>query len=160
MTEEEGAPLDIKFQQRFSKNLISNVVYFVLNVVIGLALVPFFLDTLGAAAYGLVPLATSVTTYVILIINSFNTTISRFLSLDLQKNDFNKANVTFNTSLFGSLGVIIVLAPITFIIAWYAPVIFDIGDTVALDVSLLFALVFGSALIRAFGSNFMVILFA
>jgi len=160
MTEEEGAPLDIKFQQRFSKNLLSNVVYFVLNIIIGLALVPFFLDTLGPAAYGLVPLATSVTTYVLLIINSFNTTISRFLTLDLQNNDYIKANVTFNTSLFGSLGVILVLAPIIFIIAWYAPVIFNIGDTAALDVFLLFTLVFASALIRAFGSNFMVILFA
>lgn len=65
----DTAPLDIKFQSRFLPNLVSNVIYFILNIIIGLALVPFFLDTLGEAAYGLVPLATSVTSYVVCVLN-------------------------------------------------------------------------------------------
>ncbi|PAV09390.1 lipopolysaccharide biosynthesis protein [Methanocorpusculum parvum] len=160
MTEEQGAPLDIKFQQRFSKNLISNVVYFVLNVIIGLALVPFFLDTLGEAAYGLIPLATSLTSYVTLIIDAVNGAISRYLTIDLQRGDITKANETFNTAVFGTLGIILILVPISLLVAGLAPSIFNIGTESPTAVFLLFALVFGSILIRAWSSNFMVTLFA
>ena len=160
MTEEEGAALDIKFQQRFSKNLISNVVYFVLNVIIGLALVPFFLDTLGEAAYGLVPLATSLTSYVTLVIDAMNGAISRYLTIELQRGDITKANETFNTAIFGTLGIILLLTPIALFIAWLAPSIFQIGEETPFAVFLLFALIFLSVLIRAWSSNFMVTLFA
>lgn len=154
------APLDIKFMQSFPKNFISNVIYFVLSIVIGLMLVPFFLDTLGKAAYGLIPLATSITSYVTLIIDSLNTSISRFLTIDLQRADVKRANETFNTALFGTLGVILLLIPFALAAAWYAPVFFNIGDQSKTGVFLLFALIFGSVLIRAWSSNFMVTLFA
>ena len=160
MTEEEGAALDIKFQQRFSKNLISNVVYFVLNVIIGLALVPFFLDTLGPAAYALVPLATSITSYVTLIIQCLNMSVSRFLTIDLQRGDIAKAKETFNTALFGTLIVILLLVPVALGIAWVTPYFFSIGEESTITVFILFSLVFLSAFIRAWSSNFMVTLFA
>lgn len=153
-------PLDIKFTQRLPKNFISNIIYFVLNIAIGLMLVPFFLDTLGTAAYGLIPLATSITSYITLVIDSLNTSISRFLTLDLQRADLKRANETFNTALFGTLSVILLLIPFALAAAWYAPVFFNIGNQSAIDVFLLFALIFGSVLIRAWSSNFMVVLFA
>lgn len=160
MTESDPAPLDIKFAQRFSGNLLSNVVYFILNIIIGLALVPFFLDALGEAAYGLIPLATSITGYVALFIDAVNTSVSRFLTIDLQRKDVVNANRTFNTALFGTLGVIILTAPVAFGAAWVAPSFFNIGNQAVSEVFLLFALVFGSVLIRAWSSNFMVTLFA
>lgn len=154
------APLDIKFTQNLPKNLLSNIVYFTLNIAIGLMLVPFFLDTLGTAAYGLIPLATSITSYITLVIDSLNTSISRFLTIDLQRADSKRANETYNTALFGTLGVILLLIPFALAAAWYAPVFFNIGDQSATDVFLLFALVFGAVLIRAWSSNFMVVMFA
>lgn len=154
------APFDIKFTQSLPKNFLSNVIYFVLNIAIGLVLVPFFLDTLGKAAYGLIPLATSITSYITLIIDSLNTSISRFLTIDLQRADVKRANETFNTAFFGTLGVILLLIPIALAAAWYAPVFFNIGDQSTTDVFLLFALIFGSVLIRTWSSNFMVTLFA
>lgn len=160
MTEEEGAPLDIKFQQRFSKNLISNVVYFVLNVIIGLALVPFFLDTLGEAAYGLVPLATSLTSYVTILLDSINSSVSRYLAIDLQRGNLTHANETFNTALFGIMGIILLIVPVALVIAYYVPSFFDVGSETNLTVFILFSLIFGSLLIRTGSSNFMVILFA
>ena len=102
-------PLDIKFAQRLPANLISNLLFFILNIIVGLFLVPFFLDTLGTVAYGLIPLATSITGYVTLVIDSLNTSISRFLTIDLQRADVNRANETFNTALFGTLAIIIIL---------------------------------------------------
>jgi membrane protein EpsK len=118
------------------------------------------LDTLGTTAYGLIPLATSITSYITIIIDALNTSISRFLTIDLQRADVKQANETFNTALFGTLGIILLLIPFVLAAAWYAPVFFNIGDQSATDVFLLFALIFGSMLIRAWSSNFMVILFA
>lgn len=156
----DPAPLDIKFTQRFSTNVLSNIAYFVVSIIIGLGLVPYFVDTLGLAAYGLIPLATSITSYVTLIIDSLNTSISRFLTIDLQRSDIVRANQTFNTALFGTLAIILVLIPIVLLVAWFAPEFFDIGNTASSDVFILFSLILGSVLIRAWSSNFMVTLFA
>jgi len=152
--------LDIQFNKRFSKNVISNIFYFIINVIIGLALVPFFIDSLGPAAYGLIPLATSITSYITIVIDAINGAISRFLTIDLQRADDEKANQTFNTALFGTLGVILCLTPVAIFVAWLAPQYFNIGNESAIDVFLLFALIFGSVLIRTWSSNFMVTLFA
>lgn len=154
------ALLDIKFSQRFSSNLISNVVYFVLQFAIGLALAPFFLDTLGQSAYGLIPLATSVSSYVTLLISSVNASVSRFLTIDLQRGDVDAANKTFNTALFGSMTIVLILVPVSLTLAFFSPQIFSIGEIVATDVIILFALILLSVLIRAWSSNFMVTLFA
>jgi len=153
-------PLDIRFSQRFSTNVLSNIAYFAISIIIGLGLVPYFVETLGLAAYGLIPLATSITSYVTLIIDSLNTSISRFLTIDLQRSDIVRANQTFNTALFGTLAIIIVLIPIVLLVAWFAPDFFDIGNTASSDVFILFSLILGSVLIRAWSSNFMVTLFA
>ncbi len=160
MSEPSSAPLDIKFTQRFSGNLLSNIAYFVLNIIIGLALVPFFLDTLGEAAYGLIPLATSLTGYVTIVIDAINSAVTRFLTVDLQRSDLKRASETFNTAVFTTLGVILCLIPIAIVAAWIAPSIFNIGDESATSVFLLFAMVFGSVLVRTWSSNFMVSLFA
>lgn len=154
------APLDIKFTQRFSTNILSNIVYFIMSIIIGLFLVPFFLDALGTSAYGLIPLATSITSYVTLVIDSLNTSISRYLTIDLQRANIEQANQTFNTALFSTLVIILLLIPVALAAAWFAPVFFNIGYQSATDVFLLFAFIFGSVLIRAWSSNFMVILFA
>lgn len=140
--------------------MLSNVAYFAISIIVGLGLVPYFVDTLGLAAYGLIPLATSITGYVTLIIDSLNTSISRFLTIDLQRSDITRANQTFNTALFGTLAIIIALIPIVLLVAWFAPEFFDIGDTDSGDVFVLFSLILGSVLIRAWSSNFMVTLFA
>jgi phosphatidate cytidylyltransferase len=55
------------FSKQVPKNLLANILYFLVNVIIGLFLVPFFIDSLGVASYALVPLATSLTGYVNLV---------------------------------------------------------------------------------------------
>lgn len=152
--------LDIKFTQRFPRNLLFNVVYFFLNIAIGLLLVPFFLNSLGPAAYGLIPLATSITYYLTLVIDALNLSISRYMTVDLQRSEMSKANVTFNTALFGSLVIIAALIPVAIIISWFAPSLFNTGEQLATDVFLLFALIIGSMLISAWRANFMGISFA
>lgn len=160
MTEETTAPLDIKFQQRFSKNLVSNIIYFILSIIVGLALVPFFLDSLGDATYALVPLATSVTSYVTLIVGCLNMSVSRYLTLDLQSGDLAQANVTFNTAMFGTLAVVLILLPVVVAVSFATPYIFSTGGESSFSVTILFFLVMLSALIRTWTSNFQATVFA
>ncbi|WP_235280515.1 lipopolysaccharide biosynthesis protein [Methanosarcina mazei] len=142
------------------KNLFANVLYFILNIIIGLFLVPFFIDSLGVASYALVPLATSLTGYVNLVVQSLNTSVSRYLTIDLQRKEFKKANITFNTALFGILGIILLMLPFVILISYYAPSFFEIPASQENAARVLFLGVISSFLLRAWGSNFGVSLFA
>ncbi|MDY9926370.1 lipopolysaccharide biosynthesis protein [Methanosarcina sp.] len=148
------------FSKQVPKNLFANVLYFILNIIIGLFLVPFFIDSLGVASYALVPLATSLTGYVNLVVQSLNTSVSRYLTIDLQRKEFKKANITFNTALFGTLGIILLMLPFVLLISYYAPSFFEIPTSQENAARILFLGVISSFLLRAWGSNFGVSLFA
>ena len=148
------------FNKQLPKNLIANIFYFVINILIGLYMVPLFIDTLGIASYGIIPLATSMTSYVNLVTQSLNASVSRYLTIDLQKKDYKKANVTFNTSLFGTLGITLLTIPLVVIVSYYSPILFDIPINQKQDAFILFLSVMGALLVRTWGSNFGVSLFA
>ena len=147
--------LNINFSTRLPVNILLNVVYFGLNVIIGLLLVPFFLDTLGTVAYGLIPLATSLTSYINLLVSCINISVSRFLTLDIHRADAQKANITFNSALFGTLAIVLILLPIALILAWFSPDIFSTGSIPRTEVVLLFAMIFVSMLTTTWAANFM-----
>ena len=148
------------FSKQVPKNLIANALYFILNVIIGLFLVPYFINTLGVASYALIPLATIITSYVNLVVQSLNTSVSRYLTIDLQKGEFKKANITFNTALFGTLGVILLMLPLVVLISYYAPSFFSIPESQKNSARILFLGVLSAFLLRAWSSNFGVSLFA
>ncbi len=114
------------FKEQLPHNLIGNIGWFLANLIIGLLLVPYFINTLGVAAYGLIPLATSITGYVAIVADSLNTSVSRYLTVDLQRRDFAAANRTFNTSLFGLSAIILLMVPVVFIVSWIIPSFFNI----------------------------------
>ncbi|MCD4843364.1 MAG: polysaccharide biosynthesis protein [Methanosarcinales archaeon] len=148
------------FADQLPRNLIANILFFITNIVIGILLIPYFIDTLGVASYGLIPLATSITSYVGLVAQSLNTSVSRYLTVDLQREDFEKANITFNTSLFGIIGVILVLIPVIFVVSYYVPIFFQTSLNQQHDVILLFLGVMGAFLVKTLSSVYGVSLFA
>ena len=124
--EKEEDSTNSRLAAQLPNNLVANIAYLVINVIIGLVLVPYFVSTLGVAAYGIIPLATSITGYVAIVVQSLNTAISRFLTVDLQSGDYGEANKTFNTAFFGLSGVILLMVPVVFIVAWFSPSIFNV----------------------------------
>jgi O-antigen/teichoic acid export membrane protein len=123
---ETESEMNQRFVSQLPGNLISNIAYFLVNVIIGILLVPYFLSTLGVAAYGLIPLASSITGYVAIVVQSLNTTVSRYLTVDLQRNDFVAANRTFNTAFFGLLIIIALTIPIVIVVSYFIPAIFNV----------------------------------
>ena len=148
------------FREQFPKNLFANVAFFIFSILIGIFLVPYFINTLGVAAYGLIPLATSLTAYLTILTDSLNVAVSRFLTVDLHRQDYKKANRTFNTALFGLTGIIIALIPVVVLFSYYAPTFFNVPAGQEFEVVLLFLGVSAAFLIRSFSSNFTVSLFA
>ena len=148
------------FKHEFSRNLISNSVYFLLNFLIGLLIVPFYIDTLGLAAYGIIPLATTFAGYVMLILDSLSGAISRFLTIHIQRSDQKGANSMFNTSLFTIIAFILIFAPVALIFAWFAPDFFNIPDIERNSVFLLFSLIIFSSFVYSLQSPFSAIIFS
>ncbi|PWR72771.1 lipopolysaccharide biosynthesis protein [Methanospirillum lacunae] len=146
--------------KQMGKNFLGNMLYFLLNIVIGLFLVPFFISTLGIAAYGIIPLATSINGYIGLLTDSLNSSVSRFLSVNIQREDYLSANITFNTAFFGITAFIFLLFPVIIIISLYAPILFSIQDSQKGEVFFLFFGICNTFLIRAWSGNFTVSLFA
>ena len=148
------------FSKQVPKNLIANFLYFIVNLASGLFLVPYFINSLGVASYALIPLATSFTAYVNLVMVSLNTSVSRSMTIELQRNEFKKANVTFNTALFGTLGIILLMLPIVVLLSYYSPSFFEVPSNQENATRILFLGVISAFLLRAWSSNFGVFIFA
>ena len=65
-----GSQSSDKFTSKVSLNMVTNVVRTVLMAVIGLLMVPYYIGEFGLAAYAILPLATSLTSYFISIADS------------------------------------------------------------------------------------------
>lgn len=148
------------FRNQLPKNLVTNIISFLVSILVGILLVPYYIDTLGVAGYALVPLATSITSYVNLVTQSLNSSVSRYLTVDLQRGNFNKANITFNTSLFGMLGISLLSLPIIIIVSYYAPSFFEVPISQRYDACLLFLGIMLTFLISTLGGVYGVSLFA
>jgi O-antigen/teichoic acid export membrane protein len=148
------------FTAQLPKNLIANIANFVLSIIIGIFLVPYFIGTLGIAAYGLIPLATSITGYVVILTDSLNVAVARFLTIDIHQEDYKKANHTFNTAFFGFSAISAFLIPCILLLSYFAPRFFNVPAGQETEVIFLFLGVFVSFVIRAWSSNFTVLLFA
>lgn len=147
-------------KKQLPRNLAGNIGYFLVNVFIGLLIVPFFISTLGVAAYGIIPLATSLNGYVGLLTQSLNTAVSRFLTVDLQRKDYENANKTFNTAFFGISCIILFLFPVVAVFSFFTPTIFNVPIGQESGAIILFLGVNSAFLIRSWSGNFTVSLFA
>jgi membrane protein EpsK len=148
------------FKRQFPVNLISNFVYFVFSLFIGIWFTPYLIKHLGIAVYGLIPLAMAVNEYLAIVTSSFNSAIARFLTIDLHKNDEVGANKVFNTSLWSSLVFVILILPVIISGAYFSSKIFSIPVGQEYDSQVFFMVMAGMFCIYAIGSNFSVSSFA
>ena len=115
---------------------------FAVNYLITLVLTPFITDRVGTEAYGFVSLAKNIAqyaTYATIALNSFSI---RFISLDYHRKQFDQANIYFNSTLFGDVGLAtVIFAGLLFVTAFLEK-IFHIPAELVEDVKLLFLFVF------------------
>lgn len=137
---------------QMGKNLMMNILSFIINVVVGLWLVPYLIDHIGVAAYGLVPLSMIFTDYMSVINVSVNTAVSRFYLIEVQKKNWRAASSVFSTALFSMLALILLQAPILTLISINVQHIVDVPTDLLHDAIWLFGLTFSGYLISLISS--------
>ncbi len=150
----ESAESRKTFIRQFPKNLGSNIALFLVNIAIGIWLIPYFIHNLGVAAYGLIPLANSLTHYVALVTIAISGGIARFLTIDLQQKNYDRANRTFNTSFWSIAAVIAISLPLLAIFTQFVPLLFKVPDDQVSSSKWLFAGIIGSFLVTTLSSCF------
>lgn len=143
-------------RSRFLLNIASNGLYIAASTVANLWLTPFLIGHLGIAAFGMIPLVTSVTAYMSVLTTALNTALSRFLVIDLERGDVRAANSTFNTTLFGLIGIILALSPIVLGVSLAFPTLFKVPPGWEADASCLFVLVALTSFVTVIASSFAV----
>ena len=130
-----------------------NVASFVINIVIGLWLVPYLVGQVGVAAYGLIPLAMVFTEFMGVITVSINGTISRFLTIDIQNSNWAGANQTFNTAFFALVAIIIIQLPILGYIIYDLSSIINVPLSLERDTVYLFVFTFCGYFLTLFSTS-------
>lgn len=86
-------------KKQIIKNILFNILNFGVNIALGIALTPYLIKHIGISAYGMVPLAMFITSYVGVLTQSLTASVNRYLINALQENDIEGANTVFNTAL-------------------------------------------------------------
>jgi O-antigen/teichoic acid export membrane protein len=141
-----------KVISQMRRNLGVYIISFILNVSIGLLLVPYLIKYLGIAAYGLIPLAMIFTDYINIINVSINSAVGRFFLIEIQNNNWKKANIIFNSAFWGVLGLIIIQIPLLIYIISELNVFVEIPNGFLSDATSLFILTFAGYLISLISS--------
>lgn len=159
MSDGSGAMLKENVTRRVIPNIVSNVAFMLVNFAMGLVLVPYYVSELGVAAYAIIPVATSITSYITLISDSLTSTVSRYMTIDMDT-DMSSARRTFNTAMVGFTALVIAAIPIILLVSIIAPSIFDIATNTVLSVQTMFVLILSAVLISIWSNNFITVMYS
>jgi membrane protein EpsK len=120
-----------------SRNALFIALRFGIYTVSGIVLVPFLLRSYGSGAYGLIALAGFLTQYVGLISGCVGWSVSRFINIALNRNDWQQANEIFSTAVVANVGFILIQIPLFFLGVWYLDWLIDFPPELASDFRIL-----------------------
>ena len=143
---------DSSFSSKVSLNMVINIIRIMIMALVGLLMVPYYIDQFGMAVYAVLPLATSITMYVLIASDSLANSFSRYMIMAIQSGNRDTAIVTYSSSVIGMTKMMFKLVPIAILISIVSPYIFNIGSAGALDVQVMFALILISALLVSFAT--------
>ena len=142
------------------RNLISNGILVIINVLVSLWYTPFLIRNLGSEMFGFIPLADSVTYFLGILTLSLNISLGRYLTIEMEKGETARANQIFNTTLFCTLLIISITVPIAIILVFFIPQIFNVPFGQERNVQLLFLGTIGAFFLTTVQLNFSTATFA
>ena len=141
-------------------NFYTNILALIANVVVGIYYTPYLLNSLGLAAYGVLPLALIVNQYVSVATQTLTHSYTRFYSVALQKGDYLEASKNISTSLVVVLIISLLLTPIGVWIVTCVDKLFQIPQTLIISARFLFIFSLLSLVVSLFSSLLNVTLYA
>lgn len=143
-------------RRRLPVNIMSNAAWMLIQTLVNLWYTPFLIAHLGVAVYGLIPLVTSIANYLSLLTDGFNSAISRFLQIALAREDSTEMNRVFNTGVAGALTIFTIFLPVSLLLSWLTPRVFNVPTGHEQDAQLLVLLTILAFAVSCFSSIFAV----
>ena len=137
--------LNLNFNEKTSLNILTNIIRTLAMALVGILMVPYYVDSLGIASYAIIPLATTMSTYIQLITECIAYSSIRFSAIAFNKDDINEANKTISTSFFGLRRLYLLFLPIGLLLAYLSPYVFSVANS-AFDVQMLFVMIIISSM--------------
>ena len=154
-SERKGKPMKEKSKgKQISFNMISSVISFIVTIGISLFITPLIVEKLGSEAYGFVTLSNNFVSYAALITVALNSMESRFVSISIYLNDYNKANTYFTSVFFANIFIALAMIPVMVFVILKLDVLLQIPSNLVADVKLTFVIVFIQFLVEILTSRF------
>ena len=140
--------------KQLSINFITQILSFIINLVISFCLTPYVIKCIGKEVYGYVSLANNFTSYVSVFTVALNGMLSRYVTIFYAKKDYDSVSRYMSSVLLTNVGIMLVLLPTS--ISFVA----NLGKFIKLpvgvegDIKLLFLLIFVSFCINLPGGCF------
>ena len=123
-------------------NLIASLVLMFVNLGINFILSPYIINNIGEEAYGFVSLANNFVNYAMVFTVALNSMASRFITIEIHKNNLKNANEYFNSILYANLIIVgFLIVPAILCVAFLEHLL-NISSSILIDVKILFTLVF------------------
>lgn len=145
---------------QMSANLIANVASFISALFISFYTTPYITKHVGMEAYGLIGLAQNFTSYVTIITASLNSMASRFIVIELHKNNDAEANKYFNSVLMANTLCAMVVVLISILMIPNLDSFINVSEALLPDAKTTFALTFLTFSVSLVTSVFGVVYYA
>lgn len=141
-------------------NMVSAIIAFVVNMGINFVLSPYIIENVGVEAYGFVSLGNNFISYASLLTIALNSMAGRFITINLHREDYEKANKYFNSVLIGNIITSTILIVISGVMIVNLEKLVDIPSEIMLDVKMLFVFLFINFILSIISSTFGVATFS
>lgn len=122
-------------------NLGSSLITMFFSLLVSFFLSPYIVSTLGAEANGFTQLANNFITYASLITLALNSMAGRFISIAYHKNEFDKANKYYTSTIIGNMVISLALVLPAILCVYNLENIINIDNSI-LEVKILFTFCF------------------
>lgn len=141
-------------------NLYTNVIALLANILVGIYYTPYLVNSLGLAAYGVLPLALIINQYIGIATQTLTHAYTRFYSVALQKGNYVEASKDISTSLVVVLLISLLLVPVGIGIVCNVDSLFQIPSDLLDSSRLLFGYTLFSFVVSLMSSLLNVTLYA
>ena len=125
-------------------NLIGNVLVYLCTLLVNFILSPYIVEMLGVEAYGYVQLANNFIGYISIVTIALTSMAGRFVSIELFKKDYEKANIYFNSVFYATLVLTAVLGTLSILLITLLDKFLIIPGKLVWDVKIMFFMVFAA----------------
>lgn len=146
--------------KRLTINIVANCIAFTVNFIISFFLTPYIVKNVGKETYGFLALGNNFVNYVSLITVALNSMASRFITIRIQKKEYDSASKYFSSVLLSNLIICLIIAVPLALIVIFMQNIVDVSTNNIMDIKILWTFLFINIVIDLISNVFAISTFA